>query len=109
METSANFDGDVELKGIPEHIRSKLIEMKTKLDGIESIVNKMDSKRDEEIQSGKNVSNITGLNQSLLYSSTVNKLSEDHMFRSVVNSFSNANYFCMKELIVFKSNNSFKI
>jgi hypothetical protein len=64
METSPNLDNDLELKGIPEHIRCKLIEMKIKLDGIESIVNKMDSKRDEDIQSGKIISNATELNSS---------------------------------------------
>ena len=66
-------ESDLELKGIPEHIRSKLIDMKIKLDGIESIVNKLDSKREEEIQSGKIVSGTTGSNQSTLYSSTVKK------------------------------------
>lgn len=64
METSPNLDNDLELKGIPEHIRCKLIEMKIKLDGIESIVNKMDSKRDEDIQSGKIISTATGLGSS---------------------------------------------
>ena len=70
-EATSHSEDDLELKGIPDHIRSKLIDMKSKIDGLEEIVTKMDSKREEEIQSGKHAVGTTGLNQSLLYSSTV--------------------------------------
>ena len=53
---------DDELTGIPDHIRIKLIDMKLKLDSIESIVNKMDSKKEDD------------LNQSLTTSAYTSKV-----------------------------------
>ena len=53
---------EAELTGIPDHIRTKLIDMKLKLDSIESIVNKMDSKKEDD------------LNQSLTTSAYTSKV-----------------------------------
>ena len=42
MSDGSTAKSDELLDGIPDHIRSKLIEMKQKVDKIEDIINKMD-------------------------------------------------------------------